>query len=1230
MGDTPLLDGLFESARAEFLAEVSKFPKSQRYDPSKIETIDDVYIEVMKIQNEQKKTKTLAALKRIEPFLNGLKEYFSAVDTFAQIKPEITCIVWGTLRLILQFANSLVTAFQKLIALLSDIGNILPNFKRYIQTGIFDNNDQVKRIMTLFYRDILDLHLEMLRFFSHRGLHMVLEALWPKFRTKLATIQENIGKHQSLMTSNVTFEHFLQALEHRQLSLKQYDEQRNLIINTELNEFREVLSSPLCLSRFQTSIENMTMGTGDWLFQDPVFTDWRNSDSTGQRCLCIQGIPGSGKTTLSARMIQKLQKDGETVLFSFLSHDKPSLGSSVRLLHSLLFQALVRHRDSVSAIYAAYNGDREKFNGDVEYNKDLFCSVIEVSGPAYIIIDGLDEIEEGRRKSLLKTLIEVVDLCGNIKLLISSRKEHDILQTFCARAVSLVINERNSKDIERYMEQQGEEWTDELRRYGADETECNELRNELQKVVIKADGMFLYAKLVVSIAKSQVDLEGIRYELTNLPDGLDQVYGRVLSRIQKNSYASKILQWLACAKTPLTELQLLQALLIKPSMSDFLGSRRTALLNLRQACGPIIEIHNDTVRFAHFTAYEYLFGKQSNNFLSHQNGHLEALYVSLTYLCFTGFDDIFSPELESVDTGLLRNRVLAGDFILFRYATQFWLDHAQVLGRADAQMTDALCDLVARFYRDRGQLNEDNDLESGIDPFIADFQSFNLNPTTRQTLSASARFHHRLKYGHISPQDEWTLEDPTVMSLGLRNFQLFLETMIEDCEKSSHAQECHCEKLKNMYGASIFRCKWPLCLSNSTGFNSSSEKKRHEQSAHRGRFICSEASCQYHYFGFSSSNQLAKHKSAVHVPKSQVSGSSEELEPLSTEDLLTILEDAVFHDQIEQTVNIIQLITERQELASIDFNLLLQIAAWRSRTCMVETLMPFSPKLMRDRQIQQVLCNAIYIAVELGNSLTVRALLTFGLNPKTTCKPAAHTKLLNLYFRPRKIQHTSHFRGRLGYDLITFARNKNDDALVEVLCNFGFKPTKLTFHGMIRDAFRQQQDLSAFSARWRELITDQKNFVSQGVKLALEEPNPAVLGFWLQHGADPNLRSIEVCGQSRYLPTVWYGTEVSLTPVEYVMSRLGHGLQEIPGPGLIEVISLLVQYGAKDPKKVSWKDRDIRGRKFKETNAKEMNEEDMKDIIDRGFGRVEEYFGRPWDEIFLAMQAGQDLEPYMS
>lgn len=65
-------------------------------------------------------------------------------------------------------ASSLTSSFEKLVAVLAEIGVALPQFKRYSETQMFDNNDAVKRMMCLFYRDILDLHLEMVKFFIHK------------------------------------------------------------------------------------------------------------------------------------------------------------------------------------------------------------------------------------------------------------------------------------------------------------------------------------------------------------------------------------------------------------------------------------------------------------------------------------------------------------------------------------------------------------------------------------------------------------------------------------------------------------------------------------------------------------------------------------------------------------------------------------------------------------------------------------------------------------------------------------------------------------------------------------------------------------------------------------------------------------------------------------------------------------------------------------------------------
>jgi hypothetical protein len=89
------IDDAFLEARREFLRSVSHH---HRQAFAQFGTIEHVYDAITKIQKEQAKSKTLVALKRIEPYLVGLNEYVGVIDTFAQVKPEILCLIWVSAR----------------------------------------------------------------------------------------------------------------------------------------------------------------------------------------------------------------------------------------------------------------------------------------------------------------------------------------------------------------------------------------------------------------------------------------------------------------------------------------------------------------------------------------------------------------------------------------------------------------------------------------------------------------------------------------------------------------------------------------------------------------------------------------------------------------------------------------------------------------------------------------------------------------------------------------------------------------------------------------------------------------------------------------------------------------------------------------------------------------------------------------------------------------------------
>jgi hypothetical protein len=69
-----------------------------------------------------------------------------------------------------------------------------------------------------------------------------------------------------------------------------------------------------------------------------------------------------------------------------------------------------------------------------------------------------------------------------------------------------------------------------------------------------------------------------------------------------------------------------------------------------------------------------VFGKQSNEFLNHVDANLGIASVCLSYLSFECFNDALSTE----DIG---NNILSGDYVLFTYAADEWLEHIRQCAR---------------------------------------------------------------------------------------------------------------------------------------------------------------------------------------------------------------------------------------------------------------------------------------------------------------------------------------------------------------------------------------------------------------------------------------------------------------------------------------------------------------------------------------------------------------------
>ena len=128
--------------------------------------------------------------------------------------------------------------------------------------------------------------------------------------------------------------------------------------------------------------------------------------------------------------------------------------SALSILHSLIFQ-LASDNEDLQDIICQAGGENLKSSLDAAAN--LLKTLLIGAGPTYIVIDGLDEIDEIERCRLLKRLLEMPETCHEAKILLSSRAEADIADLLKDQ-VTIRVDIRNAGSIQTFVNRRIEEW----------------------------------------------------------------------------------------------------------------------------------------------------------------------------------------------------------------------------------------------------------------------------------------------------------------------------------------------------------------------------------------------------------------------------------------------------------------------------------------------------------------------------------------------------------------------------------------------------------------------------------------------------------------------------------------------------------------------------------------------------------------------------------------------------
>ncbi|KAF8535202.1 hypothetical protein BDD12DRAFT_753299 [Trichophaea hybrida] len=577
--------------------------QKERDEFSSLHSIDEVYAETHKIQTEQGQKGLLRNTNKIQPYLLWLQQFSGVIEVFVQVKPDILGLIWGPIKLLLQITSKYIEIYDQMLDVFSKIGHCLPQFQRIQQ--IFNQNIYVNNFLALLYQEIIEFHVEALRFFRAKGFRAFFKLLWPGFQERFSVILGNIENHKLLIDREMTLTYIKDAYESRNRALSDFEQIREVREKQDRESLERYLDAPLFdeeLEKINNERKERGQNTGQWLFQNQKYQRWVdiNQVDVASRILWISGIPGAGKTYQCAALIEHIKDVAvdatPPVVFAFLRHDTAFKRTRTAILHSFIFQLFHENQALLPVVLAAHKSEPRKLRTSTDYLRGLLKDMIQNvdTGLTYIFIDGLDECEESERQLILKTALELTNDCPILRLAIGSREEKDISRVLKNVAQSILVNTENNADISWYISAQLQELSREISPStpipGIDKS-VSALRDPILQ---KADA-YLYP--LGSDAKIEMNANFI------------SSYGRILSRIREKLQPNEqhqvrnIVAWLVSAKRPMKTLELLNALMIREGDRN-LEQKRRLYKDMVHLCGPFIEEQAGAIVFVHFSAKE--------------------------------------------------------------------------------------------------------------------------------------------------------------------------------------------------------------------------------------------------------------------------------------------------------------------------------------------------------------------------------------------------------------------------------------------------------------------------------------------------------------------------------------------------------------------------------------------------------------------------------------------------
>lgn len=229
-------------------------------------------------------------------------------------------------------------------------------------------------------------------------------------------------------------------------------------------------------------------GTGSWFLDGETFAEWKLGL---RKYLWLYGMPGCGKTVLSATILDNIEQTKNSIalnfFFDFTDTRKQKLDDMLRSLTFQLYSSQPECQHDLDSLFVYHNnGQRQP---DTDRLSICLKGMMRRCKRLCIVLDGLDECSE--RGKLLTWMGEFIPALPHIQLIATSRPEEEIernLQEWVGERNCFPLNkECVDADIRSYVKAQLEQDRG-FKRWAASPGILGRIKDAIES---KADGMYV-------------------------------------------------------------------------------------------------------------------------------------------------------------------------------------------------------------------------------------------------------------------------------------------------------------------------------------------------------------------------------------------------------------------------------------------------------------------------------------------------------------------------------------------------------------------------------------------------------------------------------------------------------------------------------------------------------------------------------------------------------------------